>query len=72
LDEAEAQFAEALRLQPDHVESRLLLGGLLARRGRLAESEAQFAEVLRRRPDDPAARGALAEIARLRDRPPSP
>jgi Flp pilus assembly protein TadD len=68
-DEAEAQFREALRLEPDRTDARTNLGNELLRQGRGAEAIAEYEQVLRAKPDDVLALGnlgvALLQAGRL-------
>jgi Flp pilus assembly protein TadD len=66
LSEAEAQFAEAVRLKPDSVHAIKEYGKILGLRGRLSEAETQYAKVLRLQPNDVESRKALAGFARIR------
>jgi len=50
-DEAIAQFAAALKLEPGDAASRESLGLALAQQGKAGEASAQFAELVRLRPD---------------------
>jgi tetratricopeptide (TPR) repeat protein len=69
IDEAIAQYSEALRLQPDYPKARVNLGVALAGQGRIDEAIAQFSEALRIKPDFPEARvnlgAALAGQGRI-------
>ena len=51
LDDAIAQYREALRLRPSLVEAEVNLGMVLAMQGRTTEATNCFAEALRRKPD---------------------
>jgi tetratricopeptide (TPR) repeat protein len=55
VDEAMAQYSEALRLQPSHPQAHNVLGLALAGQGRLDEAMAQYSEALRIKPDFAAA-----------------
>ena len=59
---AEAQYRQALALDPNLVEAHNNLGSLLARQGRLQEATGHFEAALRLDPDDPNARQNLALI----------
>ncbi len=48
---AESELREALRLQPDHVEARLLLARVVQQQGRLQEALGQYQQALRRAPE---------------------
>jgi protein O-mannosyl-transferase len=65
IDEAMAQYSEALRLKPDFPKAHVNLGVALAGQGRLNEAIAQLSEALRLQPDFPEARVNLgAALAR--------
>jgi tetratricopeptide (TPR) repeat protein len=51
LAEAEAEYREAIRLQPNHAPAHYNLGVVLGRQGKLAEAERLFREALRLQPD---------------------
>jgi tetratricopeptide (TPR) repeat protein len=55
IDEAVAQYSEALRLKPDYPEAHNNLGLALAGQGRIDEAMAQYFEALRLQPDFPEA-----------------
>ncbi len=55
LDEAEAEYREALRLWPDFAGWRTAFGSFLLARGRLKEAVEQLQDSLRRQSDQPAA-----------------
>jgi len=66
LDEAVAQFREALRLMPDYDDPHQNLGNALYKLGRPAEAIPQYEAALRVRPDDASIRYGLgAAYARL-------
>lgn len=68
---ARRDLEEALRLNPEHADARLLLAGLLIREGRVGDADVLAAPVIRERPGDAlprlvdvhltAARGAVDE-----------
>jgi len=58
-DEALAECAEAVRLQPDFEQAHVELGVLLARRDRTAEAIDQYRQALQLRPDYPEAHNNL-------------
>ena len=51
MDQAVAQYAEALRLQPDLAGAHNNLGLALAAQGKMDQAMAQYAEALRLQPD---------------------
>jgi tetratricopeptide (TPR) repeat protein len=59
IDEAVAQYSEALRLKPDYPEAHNNLGLALAGQGRIDEAMAQYFEALRLKPDYPKAHNNL-------------
>ncbi len=61
-DMAEARFAEAIAIAPDHVEARLGLGELLLQRDRAADAEPLFRSILTTHPDSVEARLGLAAV----------
>jgi Flp pilus assembly protein TadD len=71
LDESEAHFREALRLDPDHVDAYAGLAPLLRDRKRLAEASDCFSVLVRLRPDDPDLHAIYAnllqEVGRFRE-----
>jgi Flp pilus assembly protein TadD len=65
LNDAIAEFEEALRLKPDFAEVHCNLGRALALTpGRLNDAIAEYREALRLRPGDSAAQQALATVLR--------
>lgn len=62
LDEAVAQFKEALRLKPDLAEAHTNLGNALQRMGRLKEAVAEYRESVRLRPDLAEAHNDLGNV----------
>ena len=62
LAEAEAQFTEALRLNPGHSEAHNNLGTILSRKRRYAEAEAHFTEAARLNPGLLAAHFNLGRV----------
>ena len=66
LDEAIAQFTEALRIQPEHAECTTTWEWPSANRGRLDEAVAEFTEALRIQPDHVGARNNLTVAEKLR------
>jgi cytochrome c-type biogenesis protein CcmH/NrfG len=66
MPDAVNEFAEAVKLEPDHVEARFNLASALASTGRLDEAIAQFTEVLRLRPDLEQARTSLERCQALK------
>jgi hypothetical protein len=73
LDEAIAEYHEALRLKQDYPEAHNNLGFTLAKKGQLGEAIAQYQEALRVRPDFVGARNNLRQaelLARLAGRLP--
>jgi tetratricopeptide (TPR) repeat protein len=64
LNDAIAEFKEALRLKPDYAPSWHNLGVAWFHSGNFPEAAAAFREELRRNPDDPNAQQALAETLR--------
>jgi Flp pilus assembly protein TadD len=67
-DEAEAQYDEALRLNPADADAHDNLGGVYIIRGKLGPAEAEFADALRIRPKDTAAENGMGNILALRGR----
>jgi len=65
VSEAIANFAEALRINPRHLEARLNLGVALSEQGRLEEAVECFKEVLRLRQDWPVAYNNLGRAYAL-------
>jgi tetratricopeptide (TPR) repeat protein len=69
LDEAEAQFLEALRIRPGWSEARLGLADVLVQRGRVTEAIDAYADTQRANPDDVEAAGkyglALLRVGRF-------
>jgi Flp pilus assembly protein TadD len=61
-DRAVGTFGDVLRRDPNHAESRPLLGSSLARMGRLADAAVEYEEMLRRYP---AYSGADSDLALL-------
>jgi Flp pilus assembly protein TadD len=61
LEEAAAEFGEALRLKPDSADVHNALGVTWARLGRMPEAVREFQEAVR---IDPAHAGARANLAR--------
>jgi protein O-mannosyl-transferase len=59
LDEAAAEFREALRLEPDAAEVRGMLGDVLWRLGRAPEAERELRQASRTLPRDAAIRASL-------------
>jgi superkiller protein 3 len=64
LNDAIAQYEEALRLQPDYAPGWHNLGAAWFHLGNLPAAAAAFREELRLAPADPAARQALATVLR--------
>ena len=62
LDEADAQYREALRLKPDSPEVHYNLGNALTRQGKLAQAEAEYRETIRLKPDDAEAYNELGAL----------
>jgi tetratricopeptide (TPR) repeat protein len=62
IDEAIAQYSQALRLKPDFPLAHLNLGLALASQGRIDEAIAQYSEALRIKPDFPQARRLLKDL----------
>jgi Flp pilus assembly protein TadD len=60
--EAEAQFAAALRGNPDNAEIHDQLGAVLARQGKLADAEAHFAAALRGNPNNAGVHNNLGAV----------
>ena len=63
LEQAAAEFTEALRLDPGNVSAHKNLGVILAQKGRLDEPMTQFSEAVRL---DPADEGARRNLERAR------
>jgi tetratricopeptide (TPR) repeat protein len=59
IDEAVAQYSEALHLKPDYADAHYNLGNALARQGRIDEAVAQYSEALRIEPGYPDAHNNL-------------
>ena len=62
MDEAIAQFQEALKNDPTFVQAHSNLGIAFVQKGQADKALAQFQEALRLQPDDAAARINLAKI----------
>jgi tetratricopeptide (TPR) repeat protein len=60
--EAEAQFRELLREQPDEFNAHTDLGKALAAQDRIPEARLEYEQVLAKHPDDEAALDALAAV----------
>jgi tetratricopeptide (TPR) repeat protein len=67
LEEALAEFAAALRLDPTLIDARANMGGVLAQLGRPAEAAEQYEQVLRQDPNYLAARVSLGLICLQRN-----
>jgi tetratricopeptide (TPR) repeat protein len=63
VEEAQAEFQEALRLDPGQLMAHLRVGELLERQGRIAEAADRYRMLLRLRPDLPDALFALGRLA---------
>jgi len=63
VEEAQAQFREALRLDPGQLMAHLRLGEILERQGRIDEAADRYRLLLRLRPDLPDALFALGRLA---------
>jgi tetratricopeptide (TPR) repeat protein len=61
-DDAEAAYLKALDVDPGHVASRLGLGNVYLRSGRLSGALDQYEGILRAEPDNVTARLRLAEV----------
>jgi tetratricopeptide (TPR) repeat protein len=68
LDEAIAQFRDALRLKPDDPTARIELGTALKNNGQLDQAIAEYREALRVKPDDALAHYNLAIALRAQGR----
>ncbi len=64
LDEAAAQYLQALRFLPDDPEAHCGLGLVLERQGKTSEARAQFETALRFNPTHPTAAAHLRELAK--------
>jgi Flp pilus assembly protein TadD len=60
--EAQVEFGEAVRLQPDYAEGHLNLGIALARQGRSGEAAAEFHHTLHLEPQNRKAQEFLTTI----------
>ncbi len=67
--DAQAQYEEALRIDPGNTEAHNNLGGLLASQGRFEEAAKHVRAVVERYPKDPRARHNLARIELQRGDP---
>ena len=70
LDDAAAQFAEAIRLRPEYFKAHLSLGGALQSMGRTPEAIAQYEEALRLKPDSAEAHNNLGNALKSAGRLP--
>lgn len=66
-ERALAQFREAIRLQPDYVAPRVLMGSTLLALGRLPEATRELETAVKLQPKDPLARLQLAKAYRRRE-----
>ena len=62
LEEAVAQYREAIAKIPDNAEAHCGLGAVLARQGKPAEAREEFAAALKLKPDYPEAQRRLREL----------
>jgi tetratricopeptide (TPR) repeat protein len=72
LAEAQAAFAEVVRVRPDYAEGRLNLGMALARQGKLNLALEQFQAALRLEPSDKRASQFIETIEHLQSHQPGP
>jgi len=66
VDEAQAKFEEALKINPDHADSHYQLGMALLNKGKLQEAVAQFETYLKLAPDGQYAATAKSMVAQLK------
>jgi Flp pilus assembly protein TadD len=66
IDEAQAKFEEALKVNPDHADSHYQLGMALLNKGKLQEAVAQFEAYLKLAPDGQYAATAKSMVTQLK------
>jgi tetratricopeptide (TPR) repeat protein len=70
VEDARAQYTEAIRLIPNNAEAHCRLGALLARQGKREEAQAHFAEAIRIKPDYVEAQQQFRALISGENRPP--